>query len=175
MLLIETRYEGDAPATERLLLDFDHRAKSRLLLRLESGLEVRLFLRRGVILRDGDKLQASDGTIIAVVSAPEKLLEARAANLLELARAAYHLGNRHVAVQISPQGRSDSEHWLRIQPDHVLRHMLEGLGMKVRPVEAPFEPEAGAYAHGHHPPHHHSDGGATAAKIHRMGGHHHSH
>ena len=179
MMRIETRYEGDAPATDRLALDFDRRAKSRLGVRLESGLAANLFLPRGVILRDGDKLQADDGTIIAIVAAPEKLLEAQCANPLELARAAYHLGNRHVAVQISAFGVSEPDNWLRIQPDHVLQHMLEGLGAEVRPVEAPFEPEAGAYAHAHHhpphPPRHHSDGGETGAKIHIMGGHHHPH
>ncbi|GHT81797.1 urease accessory protein UreE [Betaproteobacteria bacterium] len=159
--LIETRYAGAAPATDRLRLDFEHRNKSRLRVRLESGVEANLFLPRGTILRGGDKLQANDGAIIEVVSAPETLLEARCADTLELARAAYHLGNRHVAVQIGVQERG---HWLRIQDDHVLRHMLEGLGAAVHLVTAPFEPEAGAYGHGHS---HEGDG---PAKIHVMGG-----
>jgi urease accessory protein len=162
--LIEARYEGAAPATDWLTLDFGHRSKSRLRVHLESGSDANLFLPRGTILRGGDKLQANDGAIIEIVSAPETLLEARCANPLELARAAYHLGNRHVAVQI---GVFDSVHWLRIQDDHVLRHMLEGLGAAVHAVYAPFEPEAGAYGHGHA---HDGDG---AAKIHVMGGHQH--
>jgi urease accessory protein len=165
-LLIETRYAGAAPATDHLTLDFDHRGKSRLRARLESGAEANLFLPHGTILRGGDTLQARDGTIIAVVSAPENLLEARCANTLELTRAAYHLGNRHVAVQI---GIHETGHWLRIQADHVLQHMLEGLGAEVHAIEAPFEPEAGAYGHGH------SHDGQGQAKIHTMGGHQHEH
>jgi urease accessory protein len=168
MPYIETLYPGDAPATDRLILDFERRNKSRLRVTLESGAEANLFLPRGTLLRDGDKLQAGDGAIIEVIAADETLLEARCATPLELARAAYHLGNRHVAVQI---GISADVHWLRIQDDHVLRHMLEGLGAAVRSLTAPFEPEAGAYAHGHH----HVERGATEARIHVMGGHHHGH
>lgn len=94
-----------------------------------------------------------------MVAAPEALVEARCANALELTRAAYHLGNRHVAVQVLDGA-------LRIQQDHVLEHMLEGLGVQLVKLDAPFEPEAGAYAPGHH----HSERGATEARIHVMGG-----
>ena len=161
MLLIESLYNGDAAATEQLVLNFDARTKSRLRTRLASGEEVGLFLPRGGILRAGEKLQGKDGRIVEVVSAPESLLEARCNDALELARAAYHLGNRHVAVEV---GRDEQGNWLRIQADHVLETMLRGLNAEVRTLSAPFEPEAGAYAPGHH----HAERGATEAKIHVM-------
>ncbi|WP_374244895.1 urease accessory protein UreE [Zoogloea sp.] len=156
MLLIETRYTGDAAPTARLTLNFDARTKSRLRTQLADGEEVGLFLPRGTILRGGDRLQAADGRIVEVVAAPEELIEARCADAFALARAAYHLGNRHVAVQVGAG-------WLRIQADHVLETMLTGLGAEVASLTAPFEPEAGAYAHGHH----HAERGATEARIHQ--------
>lgn len=159
MLLIESLCSADTPATEQLILDFDARTKSRLRTKLASGEEIGLFLPRGTILRGGDKLLAKDGRVVEVVSAPEALLEARCSSALELARAAYHLGNRHVAVQVGDGA-------LRIQQDHVLENMLEGLGAEVLSIVAAFEPEAGAYAPGHH----HADRGATEARIHVMGG-----
>jgi len=127
-------------------------------------------------LRGGQKLKASDGRIVAVVSAPEDLAEARCDGPLALARAAYHLGNRHVSVEIG-------DGWLRIQADHVLEHMLLGLGANVRTLNAPFEPESGAYfhgghthlhehshEHGHSHSHSHSHGEeSSGAKIHMMG------
>ena len=159
MLLIESLYSGSAAPSEKLVLNFDSRTKSRLRTQLSSGEEVGMFLPRGSILRGGDKLEGKDGRIIEVVSAPEALVEARCDSAYELARIAYHLGNRHVAVQVC-------EGALRIQQDHVLEHMLEGLGAKLTHIDAAFEPEAGAYAHGHH----HSERGATEARIHVMGG-----
>ena len=156
MLLIETLYTGDAAPTARLTLDFDARTKSRLRTQLADGEEVGLFLPRGTILRGGDRLLAADGRIVEVVAAPKDLIEARCADAFALARAAYHLGNRHVAVQVGAG-------WLRIQADHVLETMLTGLGAEVASLTAPFEPEAGAYAHGHH----HAERGATEAKIHQ--------
>ncbi len=156
MLLIETRYTGTAAPAARLTLDFDARTKSRLRTQLADGEAVGLFLPRGTILRGGDRLQAADGRIVEVVAAPEDLIEARCADAFALARAAYHLGNRHVAVQVGAG-------WLRIQADHVLETMLTGLGADVVSLTAPFEPEAGAYAHGHH----HAERGATEARIHQ--------
>ena len=156
MLLIESLYTGEAAPTARLQLDFDARTKSRLRTQLADGEEVGLFLPRGTILRGGDRLLAQDGRVVAVVSAPEDLLEARCANAEALARVAYHLGNRHVAVQVGAG-------WLRIQADHVLKTMLVGLGAEVSDLTVAFEPEAGAYAHGHH----HAERGATEAKIHQ--------
>lgn len=162
VLLIENRYDGDAPASDVLELDFGARTKSRLRTRLVSGAEVGLFLPRGTILRGGDRLFASDGRIVAVVSAPEDLLEVRCASATELARAAFHLGNRHVAVEV---GRDAGGDWLRIQADHVLEGMLVGLGALVSSLRAPFEPEAGAYVPGHQHP-----GDGSGARIHLMAG-----
>ena len=124
---------------ERLKLSFDQRQKSRLRARLESGEEVALLLPRGNIMRGGDLVSATDGQRIEIVSAPEKLLHIESSSL---ARAAYHLGNRHVPVQVG-------EGFLRIAEDHVLEDMLRKLGARVTHVEAPFEPEGGAY-HSHH-------------------------
>jgi len=155
MLRIESLHTGPEAATDTLELDFDARSKSRLKAVLGSGEEVALFLPRGTVLRGGQALAASDGRIVAVISAPENLLEARCEGPLALARAAYHLGNRHVAVEIG-------DGWLRIQADHVLEHMLRGLGAEVRAIHAAFEPESGAYAHAHQHP------GDGAARIHMM-------
>lgn len=123
----------------RLVLTFEQRQKSRLRAKLESGEEVAFILPRGNVLRSGDKVAATDGRIVEIVSAPEKLLHIESSSL---AKAAYHLGNRHVPVQIG-------ESFLRIAEDHVLEEMLRRLGARVSHVEAPFEPEAGAYDHHH--------------------------
>jgi urease accessory protein len=124
----------------QLVLPFDSRQKSRLKTQLVSGEEVGLMLPRGEILRGGDLVTASDGRVIEVIAEPEKLLHVETDSL---AKAAYHLGNRHVPVQVG-QG------FLRIAEDHVLEEMLKKMGAKVSHVVAPFEPEAGAYAGGHH-------------------------
>ena len=158
MLLIESIHTGSEATTERLSLPFEYRCKSRLRATLSSGEEVGLFLERGTILRGGDRLAANDGRIVAVEAAPEDLAEVRCSDARQLARAAYHLGNRHVAVEVG-------EDWLRLQRDHVLEGMLLGLGCAVLPVVAPFEPEAGAYAPGHQHP-----GDGSGARIHMMAG-----
>jgi len=124
----------------QLKLPFDARQKSRLRAQLVSGEEVGLMLPRGEILRGGDLVTASDGRVIEVIAEPEKLLHIETG---DLAKVAYHLGNRHVPVQV---GQS----FLRIAEDHVLEEMVKKLGARVSHVEAPFEPEAGAYAGGHH-------------------------
>ena len=142
----------------QLVLPFDARQKSRLRARLVSGEEVGLMLPRGEILRGGDLVTASDGRVIEVVAEPEKLLHIESA---ELAKIAYHLGNRHVPVQVGKD-------FLRIAEDHVLEEMVKKLGAAVKPVVAPFEPEAGAYAGGHHQHDEMGHGG----KIHD---HHHEH
>lgn len=124
----------------QLRLPFESRQKSRLRAKLASGEEVGLKLPRGEILRGGDLVTASDGRVIEVVAEPEKLLHIETK---DLAKVAYHLGNRHVPVEVG-------EDYLRIAEDHVLEEMVKKLGAKVRHVQAPFEPEAGAYAGGHH-------------------------
>ncbi len=124
----------------QLKLPFESRQKSRMRTRLASGEEVGLMLPRGEILRGGDLVTASDGRVIEVIAEPEKLLHIESK---ELAKIAYHLGNRHVPVQVDAG-------FLRIAQDHVLEEMVRKLGANVSRVEAAFEPEAGAYAGGHH-------------------------
>ncbi|MBV5285445.1 MAG: urease accessory protein UreE [Methyloversatilis discipulorum] len=162
MLLIETFAPADAVPAETLTLTFELRAKCRLRTRLDSGEEVGLFLPRGTILRGGDRLAGKDGRVVAVRSAPERVIEARSADVLLIARAAYHLGNRHVAVEVQPG-------LLRLATDHVLAQMLVGLGLDVRETQAPFEPETGAY--GGHPAHHtHAHAEETGARLHLFTG-----
>lgn len=141
----------------QLKLPFESRQKSRLHTQLVSGEEVGLMLPRGEVLRGGDLVTASDGRVIEVVAEPEKLLHIETK---DLAKIAYHLGNRHVPVQVG-------ENFLRITEDHVLEEMVKKLGAKVSHVQAPFEPEAGAYAGGHR----HDEMG-HGGKIHD---HHHDH
>ena len=129
---------------DRLVLTFEQRQKSRLRVRAESGEEVALMLERGRLRRGGERVAAADGRVFEIVSAPERLLHIECD---AIAKVAYHLGNRHVPVQVG-------EGFLRIAEDHVLEEMVKRLGARVRHVEAPFEPEAGAYeGEGHH--HHH--------------------
>lgn len=141
----------------QLRLPFEQRQKSRLHAHLASGEEVALMLPRGEVLRGGDLVTASDGRVIEVVAAPEKVLHIECAGAADLTRAAYHLGNRHVPVQVG-------EGFLRIGADHVLEEMLKGLGAKVKHMDAPFEPEAGAYGAGHR----HEEKG-HGGKIHEFG------
>jgi urease accessory protein len=155
MMLIERRADPDAQATEKLLLPFEVRCKSRLRTQLAGGEECGLFLERGTVLRGGDLLEANDGRVVEVGAAAEALCEAASDDPLLLLRAAYHLGNRHVAVEVGP-GR------LRFARDAVLAAMVRGLGLPVQDVIAPFEPESGAYAgHGHS-----VDGEGRGARIH---------
>ena len=143
-----------APTTDSVALAYDERKRSRLKVTLTSGAEAGIFLERGDHLRGGDRLAAEDGlAIVEILAAPEKLIEAVADSPLLFARAAYHLGNRHVPVQLLP---TDHGGKLRFQTDHVLAEMVRGLGCTVGETEAPFQPESGAYAaHGGH--HHHGD------------------
>jgi urease accessory protein len=146
MVEIHSRIPRDGRTPEAcgtLKLAFDQRQKSRLRARLASGEEVALLLPRGTMLRGGDLVGASDGRVIEVVAEPERVLHVECKTPAALAKAAYHLGNRHVAVQVG-------DGWLRIAADHVLAEMLKKLGAAVTPIEAPFEPEAGAYSDGHH-------------------------
>ena len=145
MLTLIARCEPvDHPYGE-LLLPFDLRMRSRLRTRLVSGEEAVLKTERGAILRGGECLRAEDGRVVRVSAAPEKVMHVTCADRFELTRAAYHLGNRHVPVEIG-------DGYLRIAADHVLLDMLLGLGARVEELEAPFEPESGAYGggHGHH-------------------------
>lgn len=138
------------PAEITLTLAFDARQRSRQRVVLDDGTERALLLPRGTTLRDGDRLRDAGGMIVRVRAAPETVSVACTADRHLLVRAAYHLGNRHVPLQID----TDS---LRYRHDHVLDAMVEGLGLTVRCEQAPFEPESGAYAtggHGHAHTHH---------------------
>jgi urease accessory protein len=144
------------PEVPTLTLDltWEQRQRSRLRVVLDDGREAAILMPRGTSLRDGDVLQAEDGQTARVVAAPETLSCVDCPDALSLARAAYHLGNRHVPLRIE----SDC---LCYQHDHVLDDLVRGLGLAVRCEERPFEPEPGAYqsgasGHGHH--HHHDDG-----------------
>jgi urease accessory protein len=143
MLIVKKVIASRRTHDAELILPFELRQKSRLRTTVASGEEVGLFLARGSVLRGGDRLEADDGRTILVTAAAEDLLEVRCADADALARAAYHLGNRHTPVQIGAG-------WLRIAADDVLGTMLRGLGATVTRLRAPFEPEAGAYAAGHH-------------------------
>ena len=136
-------------ATDTVVLDFDHRHRRRLRMQGEGGLDFLLDLPEAVAIRDGDGLLLEDGRIVAVKASDEPLLEIRARDALHLVRLAWHLGNRHLPVQITA-GR------LLIRDDHVIAAMLASLGATVAPVEAPFDPEGGAYEGGGHG-HHHDD------------------
>jgi len=129
---------GFDKALPRARLSFEQRCKSRLLVMLDDGAEAALFVERGRVLHDGDRIRSTDGREIAIVAAEEELCEAVSRDWLLLTKAAYHLGNRHVAVQVMADR-------LRFAPDHVLENMVEGLGLTVRRVKAAFEPEGGAY------------------------------
>ena len=140
-------------ATDSVALVYDERKRSRLKVTLASGSEAGIFLERGDHLHGGDCLLAENGTaVVEIVAAPEKLIEATADTPLLFARAAYHLGNRHVPVQIVPTAHGGL---LRFQTDHVLAEMVKGLGCVVAETEAPFQPESGAY--GAHGGHHHGE------------------
>ena len=146
--------DGAVSADAQLILPFDVRSRSRFRARLDNGEEVGVILTRGHILRGGDRLRAEDGRIIGVAAASETVSTAHARDAELLARGAYHLGNRHVALQIGAL-------WLRYSHDHVLDDMVRGLGFTVVVEQAPFEPEGGAYpahSHGEHHAHHGHDG-----------------
>jgi len=136
---------------DQVVLDADERHRRRIALTGERGLTFLLDLPQATVLHDGDGLLLDDGAIVRVVGRPEFLVEIAAADAQALARLAWHLGNRHVEVQVIGER-------LRIRRDHVLEAMLTRLGARLTPLEAPFEPERGAYEpHGHG--HHHHDHG----------------
>jgi urease accessory protein len=136
--------ETNAP-TATATLTLDDRRRSRLRFLLDDGREAALFLPRGSALRDGDRLRADGGEIVLVRAAAESLSVARAADPHLLLRGAYHLGNRHVPVQIG-------DGWLAFEHDHVLEDMVRGLGLVLEARRAPFEPEAGAHGGSHRHP-----------------------
>ncbi len=147
MIELTQKLTDTATANTTLTLDLASRVKSRLRATLDDGQEVGLYLERGQVLQNGDLLTNANGFVVRVVAANEVVSTVRCTDPLLLARASYHLGNRHVAVQIN-SGK------LRYLHDHVLDDMLIGLGLDVTVEQAPFEPESGAYgsagSHHHH-------------------------
>ena len=143
MLKVYEKYEGEKTFDYTLTLAFDLRQKSRFKAELDQGVEVGLQLTRGTVLRGGDLLAAEDGNIILIKAADEKVSYVETTDNHLMSRACYHLGNRHVPLQIG-------EGWLRYAHDHVLDDMLKGLGLQTECIEAPFEPESGAYSSGSH-------------------------
>jgi len=164
---------SDAPA-DTVVLDFDDRHRRRMVMTGTRGLEFLLDLEHAVALRGGDALVLDDGRLVEVVAAPEPLVEIRCGDPQHLVRVAWHLGNRHLPTQITPRG-------LRIRRDHVIEAMVKGLGARIVEIEAPFDPEGGAYAGGGHAhagePHDHAGHGHAPHdhEDHHDHGHHHGH
>jgi urease accessory protein len=131
-----------ADAVDRVVLDADERRRRRVVLAGEGGMKFLLDLAEVTGLRDGDGLVLDDGTVVAVVAKPEPLVEITATDAAALARLAWHLGNRHAELQVAGDR-------LRMRRDHVLENMLAALGAHLVTIEASFEPERGAYEHGH--------------------------
>jgi urease accessory protein len=135
-------------------LDWDLRQKSRFEATDSTGRQIGIFLPRGTVLRGGDALVAEDGSLIKVIAAPQTVLRITSCSShgsgFDLIRAAYHLGNRHVPIELKP------DH-LKIEPDHVLADLLRAMHLTVVEVNEAFEPESGAYASGGHT-HGHTDG-----------------
>lgn len=142
MIRFTKKTEPCPEASTTLTLPWSLRSKSRQRVRLDNGEEAGLFLERGIILRDGDCLSTEEGTVVKIVAATETLSTVHCQDPLQLARISYHLGNRHVDLEIS-------KHRLRYPHDHVLDAMLRGMGLTPEIEQAPFEPETGAYEGGH--------------------------
>ena len=137
-----------ASAIDRVVLDAAERHRRRVALTGERGTAFLLDLPHATALKDGDGLVLDDGAIVCVAGKAEPLVEIAAQNPKELARLAWHIGNRHVDMQVLGDR-------LRIRRDHVLEDMLRRLGARLICIEAPFDPEPGAYVHGHHEDHGH--------------------
>src|SRR5689334_20014066 len=166
---VKPQHRWNEPSADTVVLDFDDRHRRRMAMTGTRGLEFLLDLENATALRGGDALALEDGRLIEVVAAAEPLLEIRGADPLHLVRVAWHLGNRHLPTQIMPKG-------LRIRRDHVIEAMVKGLGARVIEIEAPFDPEGGAYAdaghaHGHDDHAHHDHG----HDDHHGHDHHHDH
>lgn len=139
-------------AAGTLTLDFDERHRRRIRLTADQGEAVLLDLPKAVAMADGDGLQLEDGRWLMIQSAAEHIVEIRHKDPNQLVRLAWHLGNRHLPTEILDQV-------LRIRPDHVIEHMLCGFGADLTNVQAPFQPEGGAYGDHSHHHHDHSDEG----------------
>ena len=155
--------------TTSLTLVKDQREKSRLKVTLDNGEEGGLFFAKGTTFQDGDFIISTDnGTLVEIKAASETVSSARCDDPLMLAKACYHLGNRHIPLQIN-MGE------LRYQHDHVLDEMVRGLGLEVMTEQAPFEPESGAYSGGGHHHHKGDEDYSHTEHVHSHGSHSHSH
>ncbi|MCK5359171.1 MAG: urease accessory protein UreE [Gammaproteobacteria bacterium] len=148
--MLQFTHKTTVAAELSLTLNYELRQKSRQRVKLDNGVVAGLFLERGIILRDGDCLSTDAGETVLIKAAKETVSTVHCDNALLLSRACYHLGNRHVALQVS-------EKFIRYQHDHVLDELCHGLGLEVICEEAAFEPESGAYGdYGHMQGHAHS-------------------
>jgi urease accessory protein len=141
---IEHRNAYDWPAadaTDSLTLDYDNRHRRRIRLKTDAGADLLLDLPKAVAMAHGDGLKLEDGRWLGVKAAPEGLVEVRAEDRTQLARIAWHIGNRHYPAQILDGA-------IRIRPDHVMEAMVVGLGGELTRLDAPFQPEGGAYGNG---------------------------
>jgi urease accessory protein len=137
------QHRWEAAAADTVVLGFDDRHRRRMAMAGTRGLQFLLDLEQAVALRGGDALVLEDGRLIEVVAAPEPLTEIRGRDAQHLVRIGWHLGNRHLPTQIMAKA-------LRIRRDHVIEAMVTGLGGRVIEIEAPFDPEGGAYADAGH-------------------------
>ncbi|HET7887894.1 MAG TPA: urease accessory protein UreE [Bradyrhizobium sp.] len=169
---VSRHHRWSEPPSDTIVLDFDDRHRRRMAMTGTRGLAFLLDLEHATALRGGDALVLEDGRLIEVVAAAEPLLEIRGTDPQHLVRVAWHLGNRHLPTQISAKA-------LRIRRDHVIEEMVKGLGARVIEIEAPFDPEGGAYdgeGHGHdHASHDHAHDHAGHHHDHDHGDHHHAH
>lgn len=140
-------HSHDAPA-DTVTLDYEARFKRRIAMTSDNGLAFLLDLPKVTDLREGDDLKLEDGRHIRVLAADESLMRVTASNPLHLMRLTWHIGNRHLPCEIA-------ENHLLLQPDHVIRAMIEQMGGKVEDVKAPFKPEGGAYGQGRTHSHEH--------------------
>jgi urease accessory protein len=167
---VRGQHHWTLPPADTVVLDFDDRHRRRMAMTGTRGLEFLLDLENAVALRGGDALVLEDGRLIEVVAAPEPLIEIRGTDPHHLVRVAWHLGNRHLPTQIMAKG-------LRIRRDHVIEAMVKGLGARVIEIEAPFDPEGGAYAGGgdaHAESHAHATSDADAHAGHDHASHDHA-
>src|SRR5476651_200546 len=165
--VIAVGHRHDRPVVDTVILDYAQRSAQKATVTGIKGGRIEIDLHQPMRLHTDDLLVLDDGSLVEVVAAPEPLIEARAADLAALARLAWHLGDRHVPVQVLPNR-------IRARRDGAIESLLTTLGAKVTLIESPFEPEGGAYAqhedpscdhhdhdhdhhheHGHHHHHHH--------------------
>ncbi len=168
-------WEGEsAPATDRVRLDYDQRARRRMVFRTEDDRSILLDRQRPTPLRDGDAFRLEDGTRVVIEATAEALMEIGAPSMSALVRIAWHLGNRHLPTQLVPGTDAHPGGTLRIRHDHVIADMAVGLGGTCDPILAPFDPEGGAYAGGGDHGHGHSHDDHDHAHDHGHD-HHHDH